>query len=553
MSVQPSESQRKTVSPRWLGARLTGALLCASLTGALAPNHAHGSPGVALDQLRARAVTEDGFSSSRPWTPVHLGVQTQLVLDYARNPLAYEVHSGSSGARVALVSDQLRAHLGASLGLLDFMLVYAQLPIDLVDKGTSLNAQPSATGFGAGDIALGGRLVFFQQPMGALALQLDTTFPLAKGSSFGPAVAGDAGVTFAPVLLGEVSLPFMRITTNLGVRFRKAVTLPGVVIDDELLYSLAIGVPIVKDVLMVSAEGFGVTPAADVGTRAGSPFEALLGVKLQTGSHWTFGAAGGPGFTGGYGAPSFRVLALAGYRFAAPNTSEPEPVNEPPPVAEPEPEPEPVVAPPPPPTAAVTTTRDTDNDGVPDAEDQCPALFGAADLGGCPETFQMSAQTGLLAWQSPLSWRARHATLAPQSKPVLEELARALEKNPALSMVVELHTGTKGDAGSNLRMSIDRAKNLVQWLTTHGAKREQIEAYGCGGNRPTGSGDDNQNERTEVYVVKPLPSNGMPSTLGCQAVTLPEPPPPPPAPPKPAEALREFGSLRTLERRVQEV
>jgi OOP family OmpA-OmpF porin len=175
-------------------------------------------------------------------------------------------------------------------------------------------------------------------------------------------------------------------------------------------------------------------------------------------------------------------------------------------------------APPPP------SNRDNDGDGMPDAEDQCPVLPGPVDLGGCPENIQYSPDTGLLTWLTPLHWRSRQAVLDPASRPVLEDLARALSGNRNLHLLIELHVPTKGDAAQSMQLTLDRARALSQWLVANGTERARIEAYGCGSNRPIGalSGRaQGQNERTEVFVVRPLPKQGMPSSLGCQAVELP--------------------------------
>ncbi len=537
-----SESQRKTAA-RDPGRRAlpTGAVLLVVIA-LLAPPSVRADPGVSLDQLRPRASTHDTFTASRPEVPKHLDVEVQLVTDYTKSPLVYESKLGSkSTERSALVSDQLRTNLGASLGLLDFGLVFLQMPIDIVDRGHAFGSQPTATGAGAGDLALGGRVVFFERPLGALAFEIDATLPTANQAHGTPSVAGDSGATMTPTLISELRLPFLRITGNAGIRVRKAVALPGIGWGDELVYSLAASVPLVRDVFEASVEAFGVTPASNVGLRSASPLETLFGLKLHAG-RWSFGLAPGIGLLRGYGAPDFRGIALLGFRFtssAIVRAQQPAPEAE-----QQETQPTAVAAAPPPPEAAVVTRADQDGDNVPDAEDQCPALWGAADLGGCPEAFQMIAETGRLDWQSPVSWKRRQAKLEAQSLPVLEELGRALQKNPKLHVVLELHTIPEGNASANLQLTMERASVLSNWLTDHGARPEQLDAFGCGGARPIAplhTRSAGTNERTEVYVVQPLPPNGMPSTLGCQP--LPAKPAPAPAPPPNPDALREFGSL----------
>ncbi|HEX4354608.1 MAG TPA: hypothetical protein VHZ95_16880, partial [Polyangiales bacterium] len=122
----------------------------------LLPLTAAAAPGVTLDQYRAPASSDDGFVTARPRVGPHLQFEASLSLDYARNPLVFETTRGDKRSeKTALVSDQLVAQLGVSLSLIDRLLVFASMPIDLVLAGTRLGSQPTATGFGAGDFGMG--------------------------------------------------------------------------------------------------------------------------------------------------------------------------------------------------------------------------------------------------------------------------------------------------------------------------------------------------------------------------------------------------------------
>ena len=218
---------------------LVASLLVLSLSIA---SSASASPGVVLDQYRPAPTSDDTFSVSRPKSPGHMRFETRLTLGYANDPLVYESRSGATDSeRTRLVGDQVAMNLGVSLGLLDPFLVYASLPVNLVMSGHALGAQPTATGFGGGDLALGGRVVFFSAAeRGALAFALDATLPTGEAGTLGPAVARDTGLTLTPTLIAELGLSVLRLTLNVGVRFRKDLVLPAVSFGDELSYGLAV-------------------------------------------------------------------------------------------------------------------------------------------------------------------------------------------------------------------------------------------------------------------------------------------------------------------------
>ncbi len=518
-----------------------------ALAWALGAAPAQASPGVTLDQYRATPNSDDAFVTNRPQVPGHLRVETRLSLDYSKNPLLFQQQASvNSSKKIALVSDQLVADVGASIGLFDDFLAFAALPINLVLSGKAWGAQPTATGAGAGDLRFGARGVFYRAgDSGALGLQLEASLPTGAGSGFGPAVAGDAGPTLQPSLLAELSLPVFSVTANAGVRIRKQVGLPPVSVGDQLTYALAFTLHIIKRQLDTSLEAFGVTPADDVGRRASSPLEALLGVKLRL-SALTLGLSSGVGVLGGYGAPDFRVAALGAYRFGEnarkagkpPVAAAPAEPIAPPPTAATEPEP----------VAIAPGAEDRDGDGLEDADDQCPAWAGPADAAGCPLLFQYMPENGALALQTPISWRGQSATLADDSTPVLAEVAAALAKNHD-RVIVLAHVPPRGNPVQSLKLSSQRAQAIVQWLQAHGVTSTQLEAYGCAGNRPIASAhhkDRAKNERVELFVTRPLPKLGMPATVGCDQVAivpasadngaqLPSPAPPPTAA-KPAPA-----------------
>lgn len=489
------------------------------------------------------ASPESGFALERPERRPHLAPSLQLQLDYSNDPLVYETTVGSTGSeRIALVGDQLTAHLGATLGLGDRFLTYLALPVHLVMEGSRLGTQPTATGFGAGDLAFGGRVDI---QGGAAALQLTLTFPTGDKTEGAPAVAGDASPTAEPELLGQIGAGPIDIVVNLGVQLRRDVEVAGIKFGDALTYGFGFVAETVPELLDLHAEVHGASRLDDVGARGSSPVELLGGAKLRPIPEWTFGAAGGFGLTRGYGSPDARVVVLAGWTGdgtqapeSQPDDSEPEPypIPEPEPAFAPEPEPEAepepssgpasIFAQPPPGSDPASLDRDTD--GVSDLDDACPELPGRGN-GGCPQYISYDVERGEILMTAPISFPPSGTTLRRPSEKPLEEIAWLMRTQPALRIRIESHMLVYGDRERQLALSIVRSVAVASWLVEHGVEHGRVEAYGCGTNRPLvapGHRRELENERTEAHVLQPLPPRGMRSSIGCAQGEVPRPPPP---------------------------
>ncbi|UHD14370.1 OmpA family protein [Thiocapsa bogorovii] len=96
------------------------------------------------------------------------------------------------------------------------------------------------------------------------------------------------------------------------------------------------------------------------------------------------------------------------------------------------------------------------------------------------------------------------ATLTGEDLPTLDRIAALLETYPDLSVRIEGHTDSLGDAAANLALSQERAEAVEQALIERGVAPERLTAQGIGPQRPIA---DNatpagraQNRRVEIYV-----------------------------------------------------
>jgi outer membrane protein OmpA-like peptidoglycan-associated protein len=99
------------------------------------------------------------------------------------------------------------------------------------------------------------------------------------------------------------------------------------------------------------------------------------------------------------------------------------------------------------------------------------------------------------------------ATILPASFGLLDEVAKVIQKNAQIKKIqVEGYASAEGDAKHNLKLSDDRARSVMTYLTTHGIAKDVLVARGFGIERPiadngTESGRE-QNRRVEFNIVE---------------------------------------------------
>lgn len=96
-------------------------------------------------------------------------------------------------------------------------------------------------------------------------------------------------------------------------------------------------------------------------------------------------------------------------------------------------------------------------------------------------------------------------TLKKQSKVELNKIVQFLEENPAITIEVSGHTDNVGSDASNLSLSKNRAKSVVDYLVQEGISRDRIKSTGYGSNQPISDNDTPEgrakNRRTEFEVT----------------------------------------------------
>ncbi len=109
------------------------------------------------------------------------------------------------------------------------------------------------------------------------------------------------------------------------------------------------------------------------------------------------------------------------------------------------------------------------------------------------------------------------ATLRPESKKILDDLIEFLKLNDNLTIEIRSHTDQRGNDDYNLRLSKERAKSVVDYLTANGIEKDRLFPIGlgetellddCFKNHPdcgeTGKTDCDCHQRNRRTAFKPI-------------------------------------------------
>jgi OOP family OmpA-OmpF porin len=310
------------------------------------------APGFALDRFdpsergslwfAADSLEIDG--SGRP----AIGV----IGSYAASPLvAYNANGSQS---VAIVKELFVLHPGGSVVVWDRLRLGLDIPVALVDDGTTAIENgityKAPTGLSMGDVRLSADVRLIGRASTPFTLAIGVPLYLPSGSA--AAYMGDGSLRAEPRVSAAGQVAWFAYAAHVGVLIRPSESGFGTTpLGTELTFNAAAGFH--HGVVQVGPEVFGSTVASGAFQTATTPFEALLGAHVDLPYDFRLGAGIGPGIGRGLGTPEWRGLFSAEW------------------------------APP-----ASPAILDADHDGIPDSEDACPTLAGLktadAKTNGCP-------------------------------------------------------------------------------------------------------------------------------------------------------------------------
>jgi outer membrane protein OmpA-like peptidoglycan-associated protein len=313
-----------------------------------------------LNTFHSASGPEDGFGLERAQVleSTQLGLSGVTQID--DDPLTWQRKSGGEYEDTDVEIERLIVlHLNAAIGLFDYAQLGAQIPFYL-DRG-----RPDTSG-GVGDARLIPKLAYRWDSWGpeiGVAANFTLSFPSGSPKAF----TGEGVVAFEPRLAADIVLGRWRLIGNGGLLIKECECRYDLCRGKEGFGGLGAHVRVLddSDALKVIGEFTLATTRQDFFGRASTPVELIAGLMYRFPGGIIVSAAGGAGLTPGVGAPDFRLLIGLGLL--------PRPFAE---VAAEE-------------KAAPPEPKDSDGDGLLDAEDFCPEVaedFDEFDDGdGCPE------------------------------------------------------------------------------------------------------------------------------------------------------------------------
>jgi len=157
---------------------------------------------------------------------------------------------------------------------------------------------------------------------------------------------------------------------------------------------------------------------------------------------------------------------------------------------------------------------DHDKDGVVDAEDDCPTVAGPKDNKGCPVKVpevkkeitvdQVEIQNIKV---TPVHFLSDKSYVTDYSKNILDKLIKTLNSNPLYSVNVYGYADSQGPDDHNIKLSQERIKSVVAYLTSKGISANRIiQQKAFGEAKPIAPNNTEegrlQNRRVEFEIYK---------------------------------------------------
>ena len=148
-------------------------------------------------------------------------------------------------------------------------------------------------------------------------------------------------------------------------------------------------------------------------------------------------------------------------------------------------------------TAPVVVPRDSDNDGVIDAKDNCPNTIAGVkvDTVGCMTLVNLN-----------INFDTNSAVIKEQYNERIVNFANAMKNNTKLKATIEAHTDSIGSAKYNKALSEKRAASTVEVLKALNIDDSRLTAVGYGETKPAVSNMTKdgraQNRRVHTVITK---------------------------------------------------
>jgi hypothetical protein len=122
---------------------------------------------------------------------------------------------------------------------------------------------------------------------------------------------------------------------------------------------------------------------------------------------------------------------------------------------------------------------DTDGDGLADFEDKCPSEYGDLEMAGCPLSDEFNPKTSLPS----LFFDTRATALKPENMEHLERLAETMKRYPDAVLNIAAYAFDGYSAEENIEISVRRGKNCFDFLIKQGISADRMTYVGFGNKR----------------------------------------------------------------------
>lgn len=147
--------------------------------------------------------------------------------------------------------------------------------------------------------------------------------------------------------------------------------------------------------------------------------------------------------------------------------------------------------------------KDTDNDGIIDEEDQCPNQPGRIENHGCPE-IKIELKKKIEEAARKVFFDFASSKIKKESYKILDQIARLLNENGELRLIIEGHTDNIGTADRNKIRSQQRADAIKNYLISKNVAESRLTSAGYGFDHPVADNSTEkgraQNRRVEMKL-----------------------------------------------------
>lgn len=105
-----------------------------------------------------------------------------------------------------------------------------------------------------------------------------------------------------------------------------------------------------------------------------------------------------------------------------------------------------------------------------------------------------------------VSFDSNKAIIKPAFRPVLNQFAASLKRNPQTHVIIVGHTDSTGNPSINDPLSLNRANATRDYIFAQGVRGPRIQTEGRGARQPIASNDSawgrSKNRRVEIFVAQ---------------------------------------------------